>query len=622
LKTAILGISAFFHDSAAVLIIDGELIAAAGEERFTRIKHDQSFPVNAIKYVLQEAGLSFAEITGIAFYEKPLLKFERLLETYHAFVPGRLLSFLKAMPLWIKGKIFIKNLIRRHCLVFGTEKIPIYFPEHHLSHAASAFYPSPFDEAAILTIDGVGEWTTTAISYGKASQIRILRELHFPHSAGLLYSAFTSYLGFKVNSGEYKLMGLSPYGNPHAPQTLDFKNKILAEIVDIREDGSILLNMEYFNFATGLTMTKDKRWQLLFGFPPRKPGQVIGQEHMNLAIAIQEIIESIVLQLARTAKKITNSKRLVLAGGVALNCLANSKLLNAGIFEHIWIQPAASDAGGALGAAYAVYHLQQKMATKKDSHGDLMIGTYLGPQFSNNEIEKALIKNDCSYEFFENFDDLSGQVSSRLASGEVVGWFQGRMEFGPRALGNRSILGDPRNPEMQKNINCKIKFREEFRPFAPSVLEEDVSIYFETTGSSPFMLFVRNIKTSRRKKEPDNYYELNLYERLYHIRSDLPAVTHIDYSSRVQTVSRLSNPKFWQLINDFKLRTGCSMVLNTSFNVRGEPIVCSPTEAVSVFLQTGMDCLAIGNFLVVKSSQQPELLLKHKGDKMMAAEAD
>ncbi|TWI94559.1 carbamoyltransferase [Mucilaginibacter frigoritolerans] len=600
----ILGISAFYHDSAAALIIDGEIIAAAQEERFTRIKNDPGFPDNAIKYVLEEGGINYNDLSAIAFYDKPLLKFERLLETYHAFSPKGLLSFVMAMPVWIKEKLFIKKLIRKKISRFGSSKIPILFPEHHLSHAASAYYPSPFDDAAILTIDGVGEWATTTICHGKANKITILKELHFPHSAGLLYAAFTYYLGFKVNSGEYKLMGLAPYGNPNSIQTEEFKKKILTELVDIREDGSIILNMHYFDFATKQRMADDKKWEALFGMPRREPESVISQIHMDLALAIQEVTESIIIALAGTAQKITGSKNLVMAGGVALNCVANSKVAKSGIFENIWIQPAAGDAGGALGAAYAAYHIWGKGERKKHGFADAMKGAFLGPQYDDKYILRAIRKYEVGFSHFENFAELTAIVSKKIADGNVVGWFQDRMEFGPRALGNRSILGDPRNPEMQKIINVKIKAREEFRPFAPSILLEDAGLYFKTDFCSPYMLFVESLKDELRNDEPGNYYELGLHDRLYHIRSNIQSVTHVDYSARVQTVSKESNPKFYQLISDFKKITGCSMLINTSFNVRDEPVVCTPNDAYQDFMNTEMDYLVMGNFLLDKRKVQ------------------
>lgn len=604
MRTAILGISAFYHDSAAAILIDGEIIAAAQEERFTRVKHDPGFPANAIKYVLEEAGIDYDELTAVTFYEKPLLKFERLLETYHVFAPKGLVSFLSAIPVWIKGKLFMKKLLQEQLQQFGTAKIPLLFPEHHLSHAASAFYPSPFEEAAILTIDGVGEWATTTIGYGNSGDIRILRELHFPHSVGLLYSAFTYYLGFKVNSGEYKLMGLAPYGNPRSAQTKSFKEKIVTELVDIREDGSILLNMNYFDFATRQTMTNNRKWESLFGLPARKPESEISQDYMNLALAIQEVTELIVIVLARTAQKITNSRNLAMAGGVALNCVANSKILNAGIFDHIWIQPAAGDAGGALGAVYAAYYIGHKKERKYSLPSDSMNHSYLGPQYSDKDILRVINKYEAPNDYFKNFNDLTAVVSQKIAEGSIIGWFQDRMEFGPRALGNRSILGDPRNPEIQKVLNLKIKFREGFRPFAPSVLEEDISHYYTTNVLSPYMLFVASLKEELRNPEPENYPDFNLYDRLYHNRSGIPAVTHIDYSSRIQTVSKEANPKFWQLITDFKKITGCGMLVNTSFNVRGEPIVCTPQDAYLDFMRTEMDYLVIGNYLLDKKKQK------------------
>ncbi len=601
---AILGISAFYHDSAAALIIDGEIVAAAQEERFTRKKHDAGYPVNAIRYVLEEGGVDYDDLSAVAFYDKPLLKFERILETYHAFAPKGLASFIKAMPLWMNEKLFIKKLIRKKNRQFGKAKLPILFPEHHLSHAASAYYPSPFNDAAILTIDGVGEWATTTISHGKANQITILKELQFPHSVGLLYSAFTYYLGFKVNSGEYKVMGLAPYGNPDAAQTAEFKQKILDELVDVREDGSIILNMHFFDFAAKLRMTNNKKWDNLLGIPRRQPESEITQAHTNLALAIQQVTEEIIIALASTAQKITGSKNLVLAGGVALNCLANSKIVKTTLFENVWIQPAAGDAGGSLGAAYAAYHIWAKAKKKTPVFPDAMKGSYLGPQYDDKHIQHLIRKYEAEYTHFKSFDELTAVVSQIIADGKVVGWFQGRMEFGPRALGNRSILGDPRNPAMQKIINVKIKAREEFRPFAPSVLLEDVGDYFKTNSSSPYMLFVELLKDELRKDKPANYYGLELYDRLYHIRSEIQAVVHVDYSARIQTVSKESNPKFWQLINSFKKLTGCSILINTSFNLRGEPIVCTPQDAYRGFMYSEMDYLVIGDYLFNKTAQK------------------
>ncbi len=600
MPTAILGISAYYHDSAAALIIDGAIVAAAQEERFSRIKNDARFPDQAIAYVMQEGGIDFDELTSIVFYDKPLLKFERLLETYHAFAPFGLRSFAKAIPIWIKEKLFIKRSIKKKISALGKKDIPVFFAEHHLSHAASAYYPSPFNEAAILTIDGVGEWATTTICRGTGNQIEILKELRFPHSVGLLYASFTYYLGFAINSGEYKLMGLAPYGNPNSTEVSDFKQKILAELVDIREDGSILLNMKCFNFATGLKMTNSKKWELLFGFKRRAPESEIEPQHISLALAIQQVTELIVIKLAKTARDITGCKNLVMAGGVALNCVANSKMEAEDIFDNIWIQPAGGDAGGALGAAYAALFIGSK-DKREQPFNDGMQGAYLGPEYTDKDVLKVINKNKSPYIFFEDFADLTSAVSQKIADGKVVGWFQGRMEFGPRALGNRSILGDPRNPEMQNIINTKIKSRESFRPFAPAVLEEDVSVYFTPGKSSPYMLFTAMLNHHLRKEKPANYADFKLYDRLNCIRADIPAVIHVDYSARIQTVSKKTNPRFWQLINDFKNLTGWPMLINTSFNVRDEPIVCTPDDAYKDFITTEMDYLVLGDFLLSKN---------------------
>ena len=601
---AILGISAYYHDSAAAILVDGEIIAAAHEERFTRKKHDPSFPLNAAKYVLEEAGIAYNDLTAVAFYDKPYIKFERLLETYHSFVPKGLVSFLSAMPVWIKEKLFMKKMLNEELAKLGDGKVRVLFPEHHLSHAASAFYPSPYEEAAILTLDGVGEWATTTIGYGKGKDIKILRELDFPHSLGLLYSAFTYYCGFKVNSGEYKLMGLAPYGNPQAEQTKDFKRKILENLVDIKEDGSILLNMEYYDFATGLKMAKDKKWEQILGIPIRKPESTLTREYMNLALAIQMITEEVVLRLSNTTQELTKAKNIVLAGGVALNCVSNGKLLKSGIFDDIWIQPAAGDAGGALGAAYAAWHIwmgkERKIVTGKDA----MKGAYLGPEFSDSDIEKVARRNNARFHYFESDDQLYDKISDILAEGNVVGWFQGRMEYGPRALGNRSIIGDARNPEMQKKMNLKIKYREGFRPFAPSVIEEEIQEYFELDRQSPYMLLVVPVNEARKNPEPEGYNDLEMYDRLYHLRSDIPSITHIDYSARVQSVNREVNPRYWHLINKFKQKTGYGLLVNTSFNVRGEPIVCSPEDGYRCFMRTEMDYLVLGNYLFDKKEQE------------------
>jgi carbamoyltransferase len=600
----ILGISAYYHDSAAALIIDGEIIAAAQEERFSRKKHDSSFPINAAKYVLSEAGIEYEDLAVILFYDKPYIKFERLLETYHAFAPKGLISFLSAIPVWIKEKLFMKKMLKEELAKLGTKKIPILFPEHHLSHAASAFYPSPFKDAAILTIDGVGEWATTTIGCGKGNKIEIIKELHFPHSLGLLYSAFTYYTGFRVNSGEYKLMGLAPYGDSESQQTKEFKEKITNELVDIREDGSILLNMKYFEFATGLKMTADKKWRDLFGIPPRNPESEISQEYMNMALAIQHITEDIVLKLAKTAKELTKCDYLVMAGGVALNSVANGRLLKTGLFKDIWIQPAAGDAGGALGAAYLGWYLLKEEKREKIKNPDAMKGAYLGPEFNEQSILGVVRKYNAKYDYYEDFNELIKIVASKISEGKVIGWFQGRMEYGPRALGNRSILGDARNPEMQKKMNLKIKYREGFRPFAPSVLEEDVQEYFDLDRPSPYMLLVIPVKKERQKPLPKGYYSEELYDRLYQLRSDVPAITHIDYSARIQSVNKDTNPRYWNLINEFKNITGYGVIVNTSFNVRGEPIVCTPDEGFRCFMRTEMDYLVIGNFFFEKNKQE------------------
>lgn len=600
----ILGISAFYHDSAAALLADGKILAAAHEERFTRKKHDSSFPVNAIRYVLGEASItSLSELTAIAFYDKPFLKFERLLETYHAFAPRGIRSFVTAIPIWIKEKLFMRGLIKEELGKIASGKAEMLFPEHHLSHAASAFYPSPFDEAAILTVDGVGEWATSTIGHGSGKEIRILRQMDFPHSLGLLYSAVTYYCGFKVNSGEYKLMGLAPYGRGNEEETARCKQKVLESLVDIREDGSILLNMDYFDYCTGLRMCNDEKWAELFGFPRREAETELSRDHMNMALAFQEVTEEIVLRLARTARELTGSRHLVMAGGVALNCVANGKLLNAGIFDDLWIQPAAGDAGGALGAACAAWHVWKGMDRAVADRRDAMQGAYLGPHFSTTDVHKLARKYNAPYEEYPDFGRLFDDVSGLLAEGQVVGWFQGKMEFGPRALGNRSILGDPRNPEMQKKLNLKIKYREGFRPFAPSVLEEDIAEYFDIDRPSPYMLLVAPVCESRRRDLPDNYVQLGLWERLYHLRSDIPAVTHVDFSARIQSVSATTNERYWKLIDAFKKKTGYGVIVNTSFNVRGEPIVCTPEHAYQCFMRTEMDYLVIENCLFSKAGQ-------------------
>lgn len=603
---AILGISAYYHDSAAALLIDGTIVAAAQEERFTRKKHDSSFPIHACRYVLEEAGLEYKDLAAVSFYDKPFLKFERLLETYHAFAPSGFTSFLSAIPVWIKEKLFMRRLLAEHLAELGEGKVPVFYPEHHLSHAASAFYPSPFQEAAIITVDGVGEWATTTIGYGHGKDIDLLQELHFPHSVGLLYSAFTYYTGFAVNSGEYKLMGLAPYGNPESARTVEFKKKITDEMVDIRKDGSIVLNMDYFEYATGLKMVNEAKWEQLFGVPRREAESEISQVYMDMALAIQQVTEDIVLRLVRTARELTKSKNLVLAGGVALNCVANGKILRAGLFDDLWIQPAAGDAGGAVGAAYAVWHIHEGNERHTNGKGDATRGSYLGPEFSDADVRRTMQKHNANGRYFEDFQKLAVDVASKMDQGNVVGWFQGRMEFGPRALGNRSILGDARNPEMQKKLNLKIKYREGFRPFAPSVLEEEIGEYFDLDRPSPYMLLVAPIRDDRKIPLPPAYHDKPLYDRLYFLRSDLPSITHIDYSARIQSVSRETNPRYWGLIQEFKKLTGYGVIVNTSFNVRGEPIVCTPDDAYRCFMRTEMDYLVMGNYLLDKK-EQPKL---------------
>ncbi len=602
---AILGLSAYYHDSAAAILVDGDIVAAAQQERFSRKKHDHSFPTEALAYVLGEAGLGLNDLAAVAFYDKPYLKFERLLETYHAFAPRGLRSFLMAMPVWIKEKLLMRKLLRDELAKFGEGSPPLLFPEHHLSHAASAFYPSPFEEAAILTIDGVGEWATSTIGFGKGREITILRELDFPHSLGLLYSAFTYYTGFKVNSGEYKLMGLAPYGNPEAEQTRRFRELILDELVDLRPDGSLLLNMDYFNYATGLTMCRDDRFERLFGIPPRPREGVLTQDYMNMALAIQQVTEEVVLRMAATAKELTGADYLTMAGGVALNCVANGKLLRRNTFKDIYIQPAAGDAGGAVGAALAAWHIEQGKERVVPTGMDAMHGSYLGPEFGADDIRRVIRRHNAPYRHYQDFDQLIRDVARLLDQGQVVGWFQGRMEWGPRALGNRSILGDARNPEMQKRLNLKIKYREGFRPFAPSVLYEEAANFFELDRPSPYMLLVAPVREERRRPLPPGYQDLELFDRLYIQRSDVPAITHVDYSARIQTVHRETNEKYWRLIKAFQDLTGYGIIVNTSFNVRGEPIVCTPEDAYRCFMRTEMDYLVMEDFLFDKKDQPP-----------------
>jgi carbamoyltransferase len=603
----ILGVSAFYHDSAAAIIKNDEIIAAAQEERFTRIKQDASFPVKAVQYCLEESGLSLNELDAIVFYDKPLLKFERLLETYYGYSPKGITSFLSSMPVWLKEKMFLKRLMYKELEKveeYDKKRIKFLFPEHHLSHAASAFYPSPFEEAAILTIDGVGEWATASISHGKGNKIEVLKELHFPHSLGLLYSAFTYYLGFKVNSGEYKLMGLAPYGDPISNEVKNYIKLIKTELIDIKEDGSIWLNQNYFSYATGLRMIKEKQWENLFGAPTRKKESDFEQVHCNLGLAIQIVTEEIVYKMAKEAKKLTGSDNLCLAGGVALNCVSNGKLINAKIFKNIYIQPAAGDAGGALGAAQAAYYIHfDNQRIIDNSKQDSMKGSYLGCEYSDKEVEITLKKYKAVFNRDENFSTTCEKTAGFINEGQIIGWFQGRMEFGPRALGNRSIIGDPRNTEMQKKLNLKIKYRESFRPFAPSVLAEDVNNYFVIEGDSPYMLTVQPVKEEIRKIVSEDYQSLPMKEKLYQQRSTLPSITHVDFSARIQTVHKETNPKYWELINTFKKQSNCSLLINTSFNVRGEPIVCSPEDAYRCFMRTEMDYLVLNNYILKKEDQ-------------------
>lgn len=602
----ILGISAYYHDSAAALVIDGKIISAAQEERFTRKKHTADFPTQAIKFCIEHSGLTIDELDAVVFYDKPFLKFERLLETYFAFAPKGLISFLKAMPVWLSEKLFLKKRIKdelKDIEDYDSKKLKLLFTEHHLSHAASAFYPSPYEEAAILTIDGVGEWCTASFSYGKEGEIEMLKEMNFPHSVGLLYSAFTYYLGFTVNSGEYKLMGLAPYGNANSDKVNHYIKLIKTHLVDIKNDGSIFLHQSYFNYAVGLTMTHNKKWETLFGFKRKKDEDAIEQHHCDLALAIQTVTEEIVIKMATELKRITGSENLCMAGGVALNCVANGKLQQAGIFKNCYVQPAAGDSGAALGAALAVSHLYFKEPRVIDAKKDQMQGSYLGPHFSDNEIELMCKKTKAVFTYHSNFKEVSQYIAQKISEGNVIGWFQDRMEFGPRALGNRSILADARNADMQKKLNLKIKNREGFRPFAPSVLAEEVSNYFEWKDDSPYMLFVAPIKKELRKELPPNYNELPLWDKLYTKRSTLPSITHIDFSARIQTVHQHTNPKYHQLITDYKNLTGTALLVNTSFNVRGEPIVCTPEDAYRCFMSTEMDYLVINNFIFVKIEQ-------------------
>ena len=589
----ILGISSYYHDSAACLLKNGKIIAAAQEERFTRKKHDQNFPSNAIKYCLSEAGINSSDLEIVAFYDKPFLKFERILETYLAFAPRGLSSFLKAIPLWIKKKLWIKELIKEELNYSGT----ILFPEHHASHAASAFYASPFQDAAFLTMDGVGEWATTSYGIGSGNKMEMLADIKFPHSLGLLYSAITYYTGFRVNSGEYKVMGLAPYGEPK------YKDLIYKHLIDVKEDGSFIMDMSYFNYSVGLTMTNHK-FNQLFGGPPREPESELTQKEMDIARSVQEVTEEIVMKMAKHVRKTTKKKYLCLAGGVALNCVSNGKLLRSGLFDDIYIQPAAGDAGGALGCALIAWYQHLGNERNADGKNDFMKGAYLGPEFSNDEIKEYLDKKGYSYQKLED-KDLPGHIADLIADQKVIGWFQGRMEFGPRALGARTIIGDSRSAETQKTINLKIKYRESFRPFAPSVREENISEYFDIDRPSPYMLLVADVhkdKQLKMTKEQEGYFGL---KKLNIARSEIPAVTHVDYSARIQSVSKQTNPRYHEMLTKFNDKYGCAVVVNTSFNVRGEPIVCTPKDAYLCFMRTEMDYLILNNYLLKKEDQKP-----------------
>jgi len=588
----ILGISAFYHDSAACLVKDGIIIAATQEERFTRKKHDHTFPSNAIQYCLKDTGIEGIDLNYVAFYDKPFLKFERILETYLSFAPIGIKSFLTAMPLWIKKKIWIKELIKDELNYNGK----IIFPEHHESHAASAFFPSPFQEAAFITMDGVGEWSTSSFGVGKGNKIELLADIQFPHSLGLLYSAFTYYIGFRVNSGEYKIMGLAPYGEAK------YKDLIYKYLIDVKEDGSFKMNMDYFNYCSGLTMTNNK-FHKLFGGPPRKPESKLTQKEMDLARSVQEVTEEIVLKMATYVRNETKMKYLCLAGGVALNCVSNGKLLRSGLFDDIWIQPAAGDAGGAMGCALFTWYQYLENKRKADDKSDFMQGAYLGPEFQNGSIESFLKKNNYSYQTLTD-EELPDKIADLIADEKVIGWFQGRMEFGPRALGSRTIIGDARSYEMQKTMNLKIKYRESFRPFAPSVRVENISDYFEIDRESPYMLLVANVQKDKQvamSEKQKSYFGL---EKLNVVRSEIPAITHVDYSARIQSVNGKTNPLYHEMLTKFNDKYGCPVIVNTSFNVRGEPIVCTPKDAYLCFMRTEMDYLIMGNYLLDKKDQK------------------
>ena len=605
----ILGISAFYHDSAATILVEGKIIAAAQEERFTRKKHDPSYPFNAIEFVLNFAKIKLSEVDQIIFFEKPFLKFERLLETYVAFAPRGFKSFCMAMPLWLKDKLFQKKMLfdklKRHDNNFNDIK-KIYFSDHHLSHAASAFFPSPFEEAVVLTADGVGEWATTTVAIGKGNNLEIKKEIHFPHSLGLLYSAFTYYTGFKVNSGEYKLMGLAPYGSPI------YEDKIKNNLIDIKEDGSFHLDQSYFNYSTGLTMT-NKKFDNLFSQKVRDPkNEQLKQFHMDIAASIQKVTEDVMIKIAKSLKKEFNISNLCLAGGVALNCVANGKILKEKIFDNIWVQPAAGDAGGSLGAALALWYIEQNNPRTIDNE-DSMQGSYLGPEYLQKDIEEQLDAAGAKYEIFKD-EELLDKTATDIANEEAIGWFQGRMEFGPRALGGRSILGDPRSEKMQKNLNLKVKFRESFRPFAPSILREDLSEWFDLNVDSPYMLMVSNINKDKAIKMTEDQKNLFGIDKLNIKRSEIPAVTHVDYSARIQTVNKKTNEKYFRLIEKFKEKTNCPVLVNTSFNVRGEPIVNTPLDAFNCFMGTDLDKLVIGNCYLDKTNQNQFLNKDYKNE--------
>ncbi len=609
----ILGISAFYHDSAAAVTIDGKISAAAQEERFTRKKHDPSFPVNAVKFCLKQSGLNIDDLDAVAFYDKPWLKFERLMMTYYMYAPKGFKSFVEAVPVWTKEKMFLKKIIEEELTSieqYDFSKFKLLFPSHHLSHAASAFYASPFASSAILTVDGVGEWATASIAFGEGKEITSLKELSFPHSLGLFYSAVTYYLGFRVNSGEYKVMGLAPYGNSGSEQTEQYKQKLKEHIIDIKNDGSCCLNQDFFDYSTGMKMTKNDKWQKLFGIKKREPEQDLTQQHCDFALACQQITEESVIKMAQTAKNLTKSENLCLAGGVALNCVANSKIMQTGIFKNIWIQPASGDAGGALGAALAAEYIYFGSERTAGGQTDIMKGSYLGPDFCKCEINKMIKTFKACAEYIDDEEMLLEKTAQAAADGKVIGWFQGKAEFGPRALGNRSIIADPRNEQMQMKMNLKIKHRESFRPFAPSVTDEDARNYFDIATESPYMLLTADVKKDICYNLPDGYNNFAVKDKLYFKRSAIPAVTHIDFSARVQTVSGKTNPRFYGLIKKFSRITGCPVLINTSFNVRGEPIVSSPEDAYRCFMNTEMDCLIIGNFFFEKEKQNGSTILK------------